>query len=169
MTSTRKFCCDDLFRFNNVNLDVLTETVGVSAALSRRVRVRSASIDRAVLVCRPPVQHVVLPAVSVQVAGLLPGAGGPQQHHHGLQCVEPLFAAGFEPLAARIGPVLRDFFVVVGDGRPRVPPARAGQEAHGLPGERVGGALRRLLRGSLCARLQLAGHRDVREVRLLGL
>jgi hypothetical protein len=28
MTSTRKFCCDDLFRFNNVNLDVLTETVG---------------------------------------------------------------------------------------------------------------------------------------------
>ncbi|KAG7381345.1 N(alpha)-acetyltransferase 20, NatB catalytic subunit [Phytophthora pseudosyringae] len=26
MTSTRKFCCDDLFRFNNVNLDVLTET-----------------------------------------------------------------------------------------------------------------------------------------------
>ncbi|RHZ00002.1 hypothetical protein DYB37_011587, partial [Aphanomyces astaci] len=26
MTSTRKFRCDDLFRFNNVNLDVLTET-----------------------------------------------------------------------------------------------------------------------------------------------
>ncbi|CEG48976.1 n-acetyltransferase 5 [Plasmopara halstedii] len=30
MTSTRKFCCDDLFRFNNVNLDVLTETYNVS-------------------------------------------------------------------------------------------------------------------------------------------
>lgn len=29
MTTTRKFCCEDLFRFNNVNLDVLTETVGV--------------------------------------------------------------------------------------------------------------------------------------------
>lgn len=27
MTSTRKFRCEDLFRFNNVNLDVLTETV----------------------------------------------------------------------------------------------------------------------------------------------
>ncbi|RLN51364.1 hypothetical protein BBJ28_00023215 [Nothophytophthora sp. Chile5] len=31
MTSTRKFCCDDLFRFNNVNLDVLTETVSLLA------------------------------------------------------------------------------------------------------------------------------------------
>ncbi|KAF4316227.1 hypothetical protein JM18_007020 [Phytophthora kernoviae] len=30
MTSTRKFCCDDLFRFNNVNLDVLTETYNMS-------------------------------------------------------------------------------------------------------------------------------------------
>lgn len=27
MTTTRRFVCDDLFRFNNVNLDVLTETV----------------------------------------------------------------------------------------------------------------------------------------------
>lgn len=85
MTSTRKFCCDDLFRFNNVNLDVLTETVSLSALLSRHARPRSASIDRALPVCRPPVQHVVLPAVPGQVARLLPGAGGPQQHHHGLQ------------------------------------------------------------------------------------
>ncbi|GAB9475301.1 hypothetical protein Gpo141_00012401 [Globisporangium polare] len=30
MTSTRKFRCDDLFRFNNVNLDVLTETFDMS-------------------------------------------------------------------------------------------------------------------------------------------
>ncbi|KAF1336497.1 hypothetical protein FI667_g366, partial [Globisporangium splendens] len=30
MTSMRKFCCDDLFRFNNVNLDVLTETYNMS-------------------------------------------------------------------------------------------------------------------------------------------
>ncbi|ETV94894.1 N-alpha-acetyltransferase 20, NatB catalytic subunit, variant [Aphanomyces invadans] len=30
MTSTRKFRCDDLFRFNNVNLDVLTETYNMS-------------------------------------------------------------------------------------------------------------------------------------------
>lgn len=27
MTTTRRFVCDDLFKFNNVNLDVLTETV----------------------------------------------------------------------------------------------------------------------------------------------
>lgn len=27
MTTTRRFCCADLFKFNNVNLDVLTETV----------------------------------------------------------------------------------------------------------------------------------------------
>ncbi|CCI48229.1 hypothetical protein ABG067_002111 [Albugo candida] len=30
MTSTRKFCCDDLLRFNNVNLDVLTETYNMA-------------------------------------------------------------------------------------------------------------------------------------------
>ncbi len=27
MTSQRRFCCDDMFAFNGVNLDVLTETV----------------------------------------------------------------------------------------------------------------------------------------------
>eukprot|EP00854_Cymbomonas_tetramitiformis_P000551 gene551-944_t len=27
MTTIRRFTCDDLFTFNNVNLDVLTETV----------------------------------------------------------------------------------------------------------------------------------------------
>lgn len=27
MSTTRRFCCDDLLKFNNVNLDVLTETV----------------------------------------------------------------------------------------------------------------------------------------------
>jgi hypothetical protein len=27
MTTNRRFTCDDLLRFNNVNLDVLTETV----------------------------------------------------------------------------------------------------------------------------------------------
>lgn len=26
MTSLRRFTCDDLFAFNNVNLDILTET-----------------------------------------------------------------------------------------------------------------------------------------------
>lgn len=27
MTTQRRFTCDDLFTFNNINLDVLTETV----------------------------------------------------------------------------------------------------------------------------------------------
>jgi hypothetical protein len=27
MTTIRRFTCDDLFRFNNINLDSLTETV----------------------------------------------------------------------------------------------------------------------------------------------
>ncbi|CAM9832890.1 unnamed protein product, partial [Choristocarpus tenellus] len=26
MSTTRRFCCDDLLKFNNINLDVLTET-----------------------------------------------------------------------------------------------------------------------------------------------
>lgn len=30
MTSTRRFCCDDLFRFSSTNLDVLTETVSTA-------------------------------------------------------------------------------------------------------------------------------------------
>lgn len=29
MSTTRRFCCDDLLKFNNVNLDVLTETVRI--------------------------------------------------------------------------------------------------------------------------------------------
>jgi N-terminal acetyltransferase B complex catalytic subunit len=29
MTTNRRFVCDDLLRFNNVNLDVLTETYGL--------------------------------------------------------------------------------------------------------------------------------------------
>ena len=40
MTTIRRFVCDDLFRFNNVNLDPLTETVRAArvAARSRRAR-----------------------------------------------------------------------------------------------------------------------------------
>ena len=30
MTTTRAFRCEDLFRFNNINLDALTETYNVS-------------------------------------------------------------------------------------------------------------------------------------------
>lgn len=82
MTSTRKFRCDDLFRFNNVNLDVLTETV--RAALHP---LGCVSALGCVLTLASVVQHVVLPAVSVQVAGLLPRAGGPEPDHHGLQYV----------------------------------------------------------------------------------
>lgn len=30
MTTLRPFCCDDMFKFNHVNLDPLTETYGLS-------------------------------------------------------------------------------------------------------------------------------------------
>lgn len=33
MTTMREFTCDDLFKFNNVNMDKLTETVRFLAAL----------------------------------------------------------------------------------------------------------------------------------------
>ena len=33
MTTIRRFVCDDLLRFNNVNADPLTETVCAAAAL----------------------------------------------------------------------------------------------------------------------------------------
>ncbi|KAK1929079.1 N-alpha-acetyltransferase 20 [Phytophthora citrophthora] len=46
MTSTRKFCCDDLFRFNNVNLDVLTETVSVLATFPYQFHLHALHIDR---------------------------------------------------------------------------------------------------------------------------
>jgi N-terminal acetyltransferase B complex catalytic subunit len=35
MTTIRRFVCDDLFRFNNVNLDVLTETARACATQPR--------------------------------------------------------------------------------------------------------------------------------------
>lgn len=35
MSTTRRFCCDDLLKFNNVNLDVLTETVSVPVGEGR--------------------------------------------------------------------------------------------------------------------------------------
>lgn len=38
MTTLRPFTCDDLFRFNNVNLDPLTETYGVPFYLQYMVR-----------------------------------------------------------------------------------------------------------------------------------
>ncbi len=37
MTTTRRFTADDLFRFNNVNLDHYTETVRVPPALSHTI------------------------------------------------------------------------------------------------------------------------------------
>ncbi|CAN0061776.1 unnamed protein product [Laminaria digitata] len=37
MSTTRRFCCDDLLKFNNVNLDVLTETVSVHVGERRRL------------------------------------------------------------------------------------------------------------------------------------
>ena len=38
MTTIRRFVCEDLFRFNNVNLDTLTETVRDVARVCARAR-----------------------------------------------------------------------------------------------------------------------------------
>ncbi|XP_025858120.2 N-alpha-acetyltransferase 20 isoform X1 [Vulpes vulpes] len=43
MTTLRAFTCDDLFRFNNINLDPLTETVALAAFLSQ-IAARAKSI-----------------------------------------------------------------------------------------------------------------------------
>ena len=53
MSTTRRFCCDDLLKFNNINLDVLTETASLQYSSSTALCVRrftgSSSIDTAVL------------------------------------------------------------------------------------------------------------------------
>jgi hypothetical protein len=75
MTTLRRFTCDDLLRFNNVNFDVLTETVCVFAwAWLPAVDVRAAFA----------VQHRVLPRLLVDVAGLPAGRGIARQPHHGI-------------------------------------------------------------------------------------
>jgi len=38
MTTIRQFCCDDLFKFNNINLDPLTETYGIGFYLQYLAR-----------------------------------------------------------------------------------------------------------------------------------
>lgn len=56
MTTTRVFSCDDLFKFNNINFDKLTETV-------RSILVFMISVSHAWLksllfdLCAPPVQY----------------------------------------------------------------------------------------------------------------
>ena len=37
MTTVRRFTCDDLFNYNNVNLDFFTETVRLGASLCVRL------------------------------------------------------------------------------------------------------------------------------------
>ncbi len=38
MTTLRQFTCDDMFRFNNINMDPLTETYGVAFYLQYLAR-----------------------------------------------------------------------------------------------------------------------------------
>ena len=40
MSTTRRFCCDDLLKFNNINLDVLTETASLQYSSSTALCVR---------------------------------------------------------------------------------------------------------------------------------
>lgn len=66
MATLRRFNCDDLFTFNNINLDVLTETVRESTrAFARRGRVDDSFSPRGA------VPQPVLSSISGDMAGLL--------------------------------------------------------------------------------------------------
>ncbi|TRY63666.1 hypothetical protein TCAL_00860 [Tigriopus californicus] len=70
MTSLRPFTCDDMFRFNNINLDPLTETYGVGFYLQ--------------YLARWPEYFVVAEAPSGQLMGYIMGkAEGNGENWHG--------------------------------------------------------------------------------------
>ena len=70
MTTTRTFMCADLFRFNNVNLDVLTETYGQTFYLG--------------YLGRWPQYNNVCEAPSGDIMGYILGkAEGPKENWHG--------------------------------------------------------------------------------------
>ena len=84
--TTRRFTCDDLFTFNNVNLDYFTETVrdmGVGdAALSHASTDVKGQTAQGLLMCA--VQPPLLPAVPGQLARVLHDGGGPRAAGHGV-------------------------------------------------------------------------------------
>jgi len=76
MTTIRRFTCDDMLRFNNVNLDVLTETARLAVPVARAAHSGA-------------VRAHLLPAVPGQVARVLPLRGGAGRRLPGLQCALP--------------------------------------------------------------------------------
>ena len=90
MTTIRRFVCDDLLRFNNVNLDPLTETV--------RLLQPRAPLRRALTRPRAAVPPAVLPAVPGAVAGVLPFRRGARRRVPRLQCV-PRHGSALRPRA----------------------------------------------------------------------
>ena len=80
MTTLRQFCLDDLLRFNNINLDVLTETYNGKKVLARELERRAhgpASCHLMGLVQRLTVFHLLvchrflLHVLSLSMAGIL--------------------------------------------------------------------------------------------------
>jgi N-terminal acetyltransferase B complex catalytic subunit len=64
MTTIRRFVCDDLFRFNNVNLDPLTETVRAQRKNKTHMRTRMSSFSApadAAACCAPYTPQYNLP------------------------------------------------------------------------------------------------------------
>jgi N-terminal acetyltransferase B complex catalytic subunit len=75
MSTTRRFKCEDLFKFNNINLDVLTETVLFSPYFLFTTLLRLSIA----------VQHAILPPVPSEMAGVLHRAASAKRSAHGIQ------------------------------------------------------------------------------------
>ena len=93
MTTTRRFCADDLFRMGPTNMDPLTETVRTRRVNPRRAQTtetqRHADTHPTPAPPRPAcaVQHGLLPVVPHAVAGHAHSAGELRRATHGLLCV----------------------------------------------------------------------------------
>lgn len=98
MSTLRRFACQDLFRFNSVNLDYFTETVVIrsrciTALLSGTASWRSVAVARLCadafwwLLCA--VQPVLLPSVLGAVARVLPAGRWARPAKHRLRQVLP--------------------------------------------------------------------------------
>jgi hypothetical protein len=74
MGTIRRFNCEDLLRFNAINMDVLTETVR-GDVLGRSLGTWDLVVERA-RVCSCAVQHALLLPVPGDLARILPGGGG---------------------------------------------------------------------------------------------
>ena len=119
MTTLRPFRCEDMFKFNNVNLDVLTETVS-TASLTKSLRWSTTACEMFSTCLRVvvalAVQHPLLHAVPGHLACLLRDPGVPLRKNHGIQLSDLIGVARCSRLAQRCDVCVR---VVGGADSPR--------------------------------------------------